>query len=177
MSLACFLFTGRVPPEMVPVALESDWQGSDLLEFAHNAGEFLSGYSPGHWLPGAVYDITQKLSIQGLEFLHCEPWETGNSCTFLFRSTQIDRIISAIDVVLERTNSCPEDVVNALNHQSDIYDAFEIREALDHTVASMSPEGDDGEGPMYLFAYLKSFRQLCLDTLVKGGAVVHVQRC
>jgi len=172
MSTLCWLMTAGVPPESVPDALETSDQAVGLINSGYLRGELLKGMSPNEWVTWAVEKLAAAFSIRGLEFFRQAPKE-GEDCTaFLFKPAEMDRIDSAISTMLARAECQADLFAKTLDWG---YDADDVLQALRRAEASLEPDGDDGEGVNFLFAYLKSFQWFCRANLAKGWALVHVQ--
>ena len=173
MSTPVTLLTVVVTPELMPDVLESVDDALELTKAGYDRSEYLFAMSKGGWMLGAVQRLSSILSVGGLEFIGWDPAPVaeGEWRAFLFKGDDIERIRASVRALLERVESRPGDVAEAI----DLTSASEVVDALRQAVPSVNPRADDGYGAEYVFAYLKSLESTCSTALAAGCGLVHLQ--
>ena len=140
------------------------------------AGRTLASASRNDWLTHNLARASACFQILGLEFMtrvDGEPQSDRSGTRWIVTSldkTEVETARDGIESFLKLAAAKPGDLGGALNPA---VDSEEILSALD---APEGPAGEDeGDGPVYLFAFIKDLRSL-LDYAEKHGLwVIHAR--
>jgi hypothetical protein len=124
--------------------------------------------SRSDWLAINICRVAPVFDVLSLQFL-----ATGTS---VLSTSAARAIVTDIDRLLAAAAGSPEVFASALGGMK----AVDVLDALNAAVSAVEliagPEGEEeGDGPQYLFAYLKSLRALFSEAIETGSDIVHTR--
>ena len=147
------------------------------------AGRTLMSASRNMWLTGMLAQITAHFGISAPQFIsEVEgPVRTDSKgerwATYLLDTTMLRQALDGIARLLALAAERAEEYADLIGFGCT---AEEIAEALDEASAEFDPvQGpsgeEEGDGPLYLFSYLKSLDTVLQDALAQGLCVIHTR--
>jgi hypothetical protein len=164
--------------------LESVWVH---MEKPEAAGQILSSASRNMWLTGTLAHITSHLGISTLMFvsevdgtLQRDP-QGHRWVTYMLDHAAVVAASAGIEQLLKCAAEEPEHFAGVIGRGGyGGYTAAEILQALESSSPVYDPisgpQGEEeGDGPLYFFAYLKCLLSLLRHAQAQGLCVMHVR--
>jgi hypothetical protein len=168
---------GRTPP------LEKVWVSMQLPEAK---GHVLFTASRNMWLTGTLATMTSHLGIRSLDFLSdTHTAVQKDSTNYKWIAVMLDRAavidaIAGIELLLHCATDKPETLGALLPHrcpEEDIREALKSSSSIPVPVdgGNNEPDGEEeGDGPVYLFSFLKCLRSLLGHAQTHRQCLIHL---
>jgi hypothetical protein len=168
MSTTSFTWSFPAKPADLPANVGALEDVAGLLNQVSEAHLLMSA-SRNNWL---LDNLSLLCSLRGLRHLH----RLGSTSSVL-SVAEIPAALGEIELLFRLVQEAPHSVAAALNPPCE---AAEISAALAASQEAITPHlgptgADEGDGPQYLFSWLKSLRALLRHAHGSASCVVHVQ--
>jgi hypothetical protein len=184
MSTPYFSWAWPVEPGRVPAREPTFDDLGPFMNQGVGANRTVASASRNGWLNGNLLRLSSRFAEGAFDFLAPNdrvPHADRSNALWIvstFDAPAIGRLIGGVERLLERARTDPA----ALAALLDPYDAADIVAALDASSAAVNdvamPHGEEeGDGPVYLFSYLKALLSLLRYAGENGLSVVHANHC
>lgn len=168
MATTYFAWTFPVRKEDVSSGFKSLNDVSSLLDIGVAKQRTLMSASRNNWIVGALQNVAGVFGNVNLTFL--------TQLFFILDGNQISSAINEIEIILLAAENKPALIADAIGggwKKEDILSA--LRSSTESLSPSTEPAGEEGDGPWYLFSYLKSLLSILHQAKANDWYIVHVQ--